>query len=68
LPDARKIRRHQTLDSNVAHRWSGFEFFSKLLEIIGWTGHIASMVKGKKRAGLIVLLFLISLAISYCMN
>jgi hypothetical protein len=32
LPDARKIRRNQTLDSNVAHRWSDFEFFSKLLK------------------------------------
>jgi len=32
LRDARKIRNHQALDSNIAHRTSDFEFFSKLLE------------------------------------
>jgi len=32
--DARKIRNHQALDSNIAHRTSDFEFFSKLLALL----------------------------------
>src|SRR5262249_20661515 len=32
--DARKIRNHQALDSNIAHRTSDFEFFIKLLALL----------------------------------
>jgi hypothetical protein len=39
LRDARKIHNHQALDSNIAHRTSDFEFFSKLLAVSSTDGN-----------------------------